>query len=771
FLDSRAGMQQGGESGPAVVPHRVDESLIVEALRYESFEMPPKQRLPEEIVNNFVKWIEMGAPDPRDGEVPKSPEVAFDLSAAREFWAFQPPRKHTPPAPESRWAKCEIDQFVEHELHAQGLGPSPQADRRTLIRRWSYDLTGLPPSVEEVEAFVIDESPDAFEKVVDRMLASQQYGEHWGRHWLDVARYADSNGGDINLTFHNAWRYRNYVVNAFNSDKPFDEFVREQLAGDLMEASDPAQQAEQLIASGYLVIGPKMLSERDKEKLMMDVVDEQLDSIGRTFLGLTLGCARCHDHKFDPIPTADYYALAGILKSTKTMENLGVVAAWHEYTLLPAEEQQRVAEIDKQLTGFDNRLKQLKQDRIKLEKQVKQEAEKAKTEGETSGAAPAESPDEAEDAEQTPAVRLKNLQLEIKQLNQTRKELEATRPEVPKAMGVGEGPVQNVKIHLRGSHLSLGREEPRHFLQLASHVRQPLPGENSSGRLELARWLTDPAHPLTSRVIVNRAWQWHFGAGIVRTPDNFGRLGERPTNQPLLDWLASELMRQNWSLKQLHRLMLTSSSWQMSTTYNPAAAEADPENLLLWRMNRRRMEAEEVRDSLLALGGSLGREMHGQLLDAKHRAYVAGTGSKTWTYDFARRSVYLPVLRSSVYEMFQAFDFADPSVLNGRRATTTVTPQALFMMNSKFIMNNTEDFAESILHETHLDGPAKVNQIYERVYGRSASQKETASALAYLELYQRELAALELTAEQKTLRTWQSLCRVLISSNEFLFVD
>ncbi|MCA9118239.1 MAG: DUF1553 domain-containing protein, partial [Planctomycetaceae bacterium] len=354
---------------------------------------------------------------------------------------------------------------------------------------------------------------------------------------------------------------------------------------------------------------------------------------------------------------------------------------------------------------------------------------------------------------------------------QTRKELEATRPEVPKAMGVGEGPVQNVKIHLRGSHLSLGREEPRHFLQLASHVRQPLPGENSSGRLELARWLTDPAHPLTSRVIVNRAWQWHFGAGIVRTPDNFGRLGERPTNQPLLDWLASELMRQNWSLKQLHRLMLTSSSWQMSTTYNPAAAEADPENLLLWRMNRRRMEAEEVRDSLLALGGSLGREMHGQLLDAKHRAYVAGTGSKTWTYDFARRSVYLPVLRSSVYEMFQAFDFADPSVLNGRRATTTVTPQALFMMNSQLVAEGAAGLAEQLLADDSLDETARLARAFEQTLCRSPDSAEQGRFLGFLAEVRQDLATSEVPEDQRELLAWRSVCRVLLASTEFIYLE
>ncbi|MEZ5942355.1 MAG: DUF1553 domain-containing protein [Planctomycetaceae bacterium] len=338
YLDTRAGIRKGGESGPAVVPENADEGTLLGALTHETFEMPPDKKLPQHIVDDFRKWIELGAPDPREGGVVPTVASGIDFDEAREFWAFQPPQAGATPEVQNRdWPLNDIDHYVLHELEKAGLAPASDASRRALIRRLSFDLTGLPPSPEQTQEFVDDESPLAVEHLVDRLLASPQFGEHWGRHWLDVARYADSNGGDINLTYPNAWRYRDYVINAFNNDKPFNEFVREQIAGDLLPATDDAQRAEQLIASGYLVVGPKMLSERDKEKLHMDVVDEQLDSIGKTFMGLTLGCARCHDHKFDPIPTHDYYALAGILRSTVTVEGIRMnnvnVSGWIERPL------------------------------------------------------------------------------------------------------------------------------------------------------------------------------------------------------------------------------------------------------------------------------------------------------------------------------------------------------------------------------------------------------------------------------------------------------
>jgi len=371
LLDTRAGIRRGGESGPAIVPGKVDESLLIDAIRYASFEMPPKKKLPKQVIADFVTWVKNGAADPRDGK-PRGTRPAgltIDFDEARKFWAFQRPQRTPPPKVRNRtWPRSDIDRFLLHRLEKEGLTPVADADRRTLIRRVTFDLTGLPPKPGEIAAFLQDDSKNAFEKVVDRLLASPQFGEHWGRHWLDVARYADSNGGDINLTFHNAWRYRDYVINAFNTDKPFDRFIVEQLAGDLMPHNTDQQRSEQLIATGFLIIGPKMLSERDKEKLRMDVVDEQLDTVGRAFLGMTLGCARCHDHKFDPIPTRDYYAMAGFFRSTTTVQGIRMgnvnVSGWIERPLpmkpdhkrALAEHKRKLAQLNKQIAALKKQL-------------------------------------------------------------------------------------------------------------------------------------------------------------------------------------------------------------------------------------------------------------------------------------------------------------------------------------------------------------------------------------------------------------------------------
>ena len=779
-VDSLAGLLRGGTRGPALVPGRPEASLLISAVNHgELLQMPPKDKLSVQQLQDLSAWVKMGAPWPGA----TATEVTSDSLAGGsgtitaedlDYWSFRPVvRPAVPAVQRASWIRNPVDAFILAGLEAKNLTPAPPASRRTLIRRATFDLTGLPPTPEQVARFLADTRPDAFERLIERLLASPAYGERWGRHWLDVARYADSNGMDENLAFVSAFRYRDYVINAFNEDLPFNRFVHEQLAGDLLPAAPgetPQQYYRRLTATGFLSIGPKMLADDDPVKKQMDIIDEQLDTLSRAFMGMTLGCARCHDHKFDPIPTADYYALAGILKSTKTMEYMGVVATWHEYTLLPEEEQQRVAEIDKQLKALDDRLNKLKKRRNELrEKQKQQKKNQPAAEQPAEEASPG---DEKDPGPPSLQEQLAEVQQQLQTLTQKRNELAATRPDVPRAMGVREGSVENVRIHLRGSHLTLGREEPRHFLQLAAGVNQPLPDDNSSGRLELARWLTDPAHPLTSRVIVNRIWQWHFGEGLVRTPDNFGRTGETPSHPALLDWLATEMIRRDWSLKQLHRLLLTSSAWQMSTRYSEAAARVDPENRLLWRMNRRRLEAEEVRDSLLQLGGALTREMHGQLLDARARAYVTGTGSKVWRYDFNRRSVYLPVLRSAVYNVFQAFDFADPSVLNGRRATTTVTPQALFMMNSSLMADSSRGLADQLLAlGEQAPSAARIDRAFEITLCRQPSSGERQRFLEFLEAARAELTHSQTPAEEVERLAWRSLCRVLLASSEFVYVE
>jgi hypothetical protein len=574
--------------------------------------------------------------------------------------------------------------------------------------------------------------------VVDRLLASPAYGERWGRHWLDVARYADSNGMDENLAMANAWRYRDYVVAAFNEDKPYDRFVREQIAGDLLPAANDAASFEHVIATGFLSLGPKMLAEDDPVKMQMDIVDEQIDTVGRTFLGLTLGCARCHAHKFDPIPTEDYYALAGIFKSTKTMDTFTVVARWHERPVAAR------AEVERQ-QAHDRRIGEQKAAIGRLEKHA-------------NGRLPSE-----------PRALGATL-AELKRLRDDLATLEKARPQVPEALAVEEGTVGNVRVHLRGSHLTLGKEVSRQFPRILAGTAPTAIGEKQSGRLQLAEWLTRPDHPLTARVLVNRLCHHHFGAGLVRTPDNFGKLGDRPVHQPLLDWLAVRFVEGGWSVKAMHRLLMLSSTYQMSTAYDEQAASADPDNRLHWRMNRRRLEAEAVRDALLAVSGRLDRTMGGSLFQGGNRAYVPGYPNSSYDkYDFNRRSVYLPVIRSDLYPVFQAFDFADPSVPNGVRAVTTVAPQALFMMNSKLMREQSRHLAEVLLGRRDLDDAGRIRVAYERAYGRPPSAAETGRALDFVRRC--EQAAADVAAGARPLRAWQSLCRVLLAANEFIYVE
>jgi cytochrome c553/alkylhydroperoxidase/carboxymuconolactone decarboxylase family protein YurZ len=741
-LDSREAALHGGESGPALQPGKADESLLVRAVRQtDELKMPPTGKLTTTEIASLTAWVRMGAPWPETAAVTPLPAAAAPAYTReqKEFWAFRAPIAITPPpVRDASRIRNSIDRFILAELEAKGLRPAKAADRRTIIRRATLDLTGLPPTPEEVNAFLADSSPDAFAHVVDRLLASPAYGERWGRRWLDVARYADSNGMDENLAFAHAWRYRDYVVNAFNQDKPFDRFVREQIAGDLLPAASDAERFEQIAATGLLTVGPKMLAEDDPVKMQMDIVDEQLDTVGQAFLGLTLGCARCHDHKFDPIPTADYYALAGIFKSTKTMDTFTVVASWHERALAADAEVACQKKHDEQTAALKSRLNA-------FEKSV-------------------------------PAIRTvlgaggriaaeKHLRTLRDQLSASEK----TRPMVAMAMAVDEGKVEDLRVHVRGSHLILGPLVARRFPTILAGQQQTPLDPKQSGRLQLADWLTRPDHPLTARVFVNRVWLGHFGEGLVRTPDNFGRLGERPVNQPLLDWLAVRFVQDGWSVKKLHRLIMLSATYQMSTAYDPEAARVDPDNRLQWRMNRRRMEAEQLRDSLLAISGRLDRTMGGSLLTVADHSYVSVHANFN-RYESPRRSLYLPVIRSDVYNVFQAFDFADPSVPNGRRDTTTVAPQALFMLNGKLAQEESRHLAELLLKRTGEDKD-RISAAYERLYARLPTQRDLERALAFLSRYERELEKEKVALAEWRVRAWQGLCRVLLASNEFIFIE
>ncbi|MBN9517882.1 PSD1 domain-containing protein [bacterium] len=735
-LTTAAEFAAGGESGRVVVPGDPGKSLLVQTVRYDGdLKMPPKGKLRPEQVAALEKWVKDGAVWPggtaAGGAV--RPDGTF-TDGQKKFWAFQPVREPTVPAGQN-----PIDFLIRQRLDAAKLAPAPPADRRTLIRRVTYDLTGLPPTPEEVAAFLADRSDEAFAKVVDRLLASPAYGERWARHWLDVARYADSNGLDENTAFGNAWRYRDYVVRAFNADKPYDRFVLEQLAGDLLP-DDPATREDRLTATGFLVLGPKLLAEPDKAKMVMDIVDEQIDVAGKAFLGLTVSCARCHDHKFDPIPTRDYYALAGIFKSTKTMATLATVAKAFERPLGPKDSPETLL--------YRDRLVLAKKELKALEQQFGKtpEADKA--------------------ARHAIHLKAEERRAEIKAI-------EKTVPPPAVALAVqDEATPADVKVHVRGNTQTLGEVAPRGFLRVVAGDRSPAIPAKSSGRLELARWVASPDNPLAARVMANRIWQHHFGEGLVRSPDNFGTLGDRPSHPELLDHLAAQFVRDGWSVKTLHRRVLLSQTYRMAS--RPVAAgvaTVDPDNRLLSHFPRRRLEAEAIRDGMLAAAGTLDRTAGGSLLENGNFEYINNEHSRgAVRYDNARRSLYLPVIRNNVFDFFQTFDFVEPHVPTGKRAVTVVAPQALYLMNNPFVARQSAAFADALV-KLPGDDAARVAAAYERAYSRPPTTEEVARALGFVERYEAGLAGVEPDVAKRRPRAWAAWCQAVFASNEFAYVD
>lgn len=755
-VDTPAHLLLGGKSGPLTISGQPDRSLLISAIRYqdEALQMPPDEKLPANVIADLVKWVEMGAPVPATDMVVAKTRLPFDLSEARKHWAFQTPQR--PPVPETERAQelsNPIDRFIQAKREEKKLTAAAKASKRTLIRRAYLDLIGLPPTPAQVQAFLNDQRSDAFHRVVEELLASPHYGERWGRHWLDIARYADSNGLDENVAHGNAWRYRDYVIAAFNADKPFDLFVREQIAGDLL-AGDQAANHDQLIATGFLSLGPKVLAESDKTKMLMDIIDEQIDTTGRVFLALTFGCARCHDHKFDPIRADDYYALAGIFKSTHTMESLKTIAKWNEHVIASPEQLEEKQQHDAKVAALEAQI-------AAIEKALKERQQTEKTTARVDATGETVAVEESATDAETKTVQEDDLPT----LKATLKELKEKAPELPTAMGVRDSEPVDVPIHVRGSHLSLGRDVSRGVpLVLASTDDPTLKQPEQSGRLELANWLASPDHPLTSRVWVNRVWRWHFGEGLVATVDNFGILGQRPSHPELLDWLAVEFVEQGWSVKELHRLIMTSETYQMSSAYDLEDAELDPENVYYWRMNKQRMEAEVFRDSILAVSGQLDRTMGGSMLHVKNREFIFNHTSKDETnYDTTRRSIYLPVIRNNLYVGFSLFDYTDASVPNGNRETSTVAPQALYALNSDFIMNAAAKLAEKLLSE-HAESADRIRALFENTFGRLPSNSEISVIEGHLEFMQSSLKQTEQLA-------WASLCQTFLISNEFIYVE
>ncbi|MCA9196720.1 MAG: PSD1 domain-containing protein [Planctomycetales bacterium] len=753
-MDSRQALLVGGERGPALKPGDAQGSLLILAVEHgeADLQMPEGDKLSSEEIGMLKKWIDDGAiwPNSPDYVVATSKDTATGslfTDEQKSFWAFQP--LALPPLPtvqNAQWARNEIDYFVLARLEANRLSPAAPADKRTLVRRAYFDLIGLPPSPQQIAEFLNDNSPDAWETLIDNLLSSPAYGERWGRHWLDVARYADSNGLDENIAFEFIYKYRDWVIRAFNADMPFNQFVVEQLAGDLIPQSEgEAIEAyvDRVIATGFLSVGPKMVADDDPIKKALDVVDEQLNTTSQAFMGLTIGCARCHDHKFDPIPQWDYYAMAGIFRSTKTLEHLGVVAP--------------IAEHSFQLTGYQSQLAEWEAQRHLVQSELDEFLSEMNV--------PEDEKKQSEFLQHLAGAAQERYQAIKSRLE----EVDAQKPPEFIVMAVKEQEPVDLPVMLRGNYLTPGEPTRRQFLRIFTG-EQPTPLEtDQSGRLQLARWIADDTHPLTPRVIVNRIWRWRFGRGIVGTPDNFGLLGERPTHPQLLNWLAHAFVHQDaWSMKAMHKRMMMSATYQMQSAANSQAMEVDPENRLWWRFPQRRMEAEVIRDNTLAVSGQLDRTMYGSLMTQKDKQYITGTASSVSQYDNTRRSVYQPIYRSAVYDLLTAFDFPDPATLNGDRKESIVAPQALLMMNSKLIDQASQKLARRILTE-EASTAERIDLLYEILFARIPHDFEQQQVEAFLP----EFASADSTDAKvdQQVAAWQSVCRALMSTHEFICID
>jgi hypothetical protein len=714
-MDSLEGLKKGGDSGPALTPGDPAKSLIVEAMNYrnEDMAMPPKAKLDDAQIQILTEWVQMGAPWPgRDAAVagPHGGEP-YDWAKFRTgHWAFRPVVKSSQPeVTDAAWIQNEVDRFVLARLEAAGLKPNAPAERHLLIRRAFLDLTGLPPSPEQVAAFLADESPEAFAKVVDPLLASPHYGERWARHWLDVARYSDGHGGfGDDRALPNAWRYRDWVVAAFNTDMPYDQFVTRQIAGDaLKENPDP-------VATGFFVVGPTYKDDggdpEAKAVFEAETLSDRVDTFSRAFLGLTAACARCHDHKFDPITTKDYYAIAGVFLNTGQREH--PVSPKAEVEAFEAA-QAAIREQDQRFNDFVHAAAK------RLEKK----------------------PDEVE------AVLEEESKRELAALLARLEELKKSAPpSYQTAHCLQESGNADMAVALRGDLRKPGEMVKRRFLEIIAG-KEPPPFTEGSGRLELARSVVAANNPLTARVIVNRVWGWHFGEPLVRTPSNFGMLGEKPTHPELLDWLAADFMEHGWSLKRLHRQILLSSTWQMSSRFNKEKFTKDGDNRLLWRMNPRKLEAEAWRDSLLAITGELEREPGGPSSEA--------------IWNSKRRTLYIKISRSGdVFEsdgFLRLFDLPSPAATSEKRVTTTVPQQYLFMMNSAFMMARSEALG-NWMREQPGELPQQLHATYLRLYSRAPEPSEI------------ELGSQWLGTISEPER-WHRYAQVLLSAHELIQIQ
>ncbi|MDB6124462.1 MAG: hypothetical protein JWQ71_3455 [Pedosphaera sp.] len=856
LLDTRDGLLKGGDTGPALIPGDVDKSLLIQAVRYgnKDLQMPPNDRqLASNQIQDLEAWVKMGAPDPRTTVENGQHNYQVDFDKAKKHWSFQPIAKPSVPEVQDpqHWVQTPIDSFILAALAPKNLNPSPRADKVTLLRRATFDLIGLPPSPKEIDDFLADNSPDAFAKVIDRLLASPHYGERWGRYWLDLAHFSDTRGtlgNNRDERYPYAYTYRDYVIRAFNEDLPYNEFIIQQIAADKLPLGDDKRP---LAAMGFLTLGNRFNNQ------INDIIDDRIDIIGKSTMALTVTCARCHDHKFDPIPTKDYYALHGIFSSSvepkeeplieKPKNNSAYQAFLGEYASRQAALKEFRDDIGKQLKAemigksgtyllanydykhktndigrnafmdkrglntqlaavWDNNLKNWEKRHHPIfapwfafsqlpEKNFAAQAkelsanfyankEKGKPinpliarmfsssptslsqvaarynavfsdveqrwqqvmsgyEARKKSSTPAPEPKDLPDKDQEQVRQLMyaagspmllddqrlgafinrdgKLRNKSADLEKAVVELVVTHPGSParaSAMEDAEKPKDSYVL-IKGNPGNRGPQVPRHFLTILSGENCP-PFREGSGRLELAKSIASKDNPLTARVMMNRIWLHHFGEGFVRTPDDFGTRGDTPSHPELLDYLASRFMEEGWSFKKIHRLIMLSSVYQQSSDENPRYEIIDPDNRWLWHMNRRRLDFEALRDTILAIGGDLDLTVGGKSVKLDSEPYSL------------RRTLYGFVDRKNVPNMFQAFDFASPDLTIGKRETTVVPQQALFMMNSPLVVEQARNAVRRVDFKSQSNAEARIELLYKLIYQRSPTDTEKKLAFNYL---------------------------------------
>jgi hypothetical protein len=687
-LDTREGLLKGGDRGPAILPGDAEGSLLVRAIRHaenEPVQMPPDEPLPAEAIADFKGWIAAGAKWPASAKSP--------LVSNSEHWAFQPLAAVAPPNDPAVWSDDPVDCFIAAARAKQGLQPNPPAEKHVLLRRAFYDLIGLPPTPEDLEAFLADERPEAFAEVVDELLASPHYGERWGRYWLDLVRYADTAGDNSDYPIPQAHLYRDYVIDAFNADLPYDRFLREQLAGDLLARDAPLEDYQRLIVATGFIAQAKRMGTRELEDMHI-VIEDTLATVGPAILGLSLRCARCHDHKFEPLTQKDYYALYGIFAST-------------QYPFPGAEE------VKKQ-THF------------------------------------------------VPLIHPEELR---------RLEGNDSLATVPTAYAVGELKPTDARIQVGGNPRELGETVPRGVPRVLDTDGISIP-EGTSGRLELARWITEDASFLTARVMANRIWQFHFGKPLAPTPSDFGYRGAPPTHPELLDWLATEFIASGWSVKAMHRKLMLTKTYQLSSEASAASAERDTGNMWYWRFERRRLDAESLRDTLLTLGGSLDLTRPGAhpFPEPSKWRFTAHHQFNPASYPSNHRSVYLMVQRLHAHPYLSLFNGADPSLSTAIRDNSTVSLQSLFLLNNILVHEQSAGFAKRLLAE-EADSADRVRRAFLLAYARPPHADEQDRATSFLAQYEAALEQEGVAASERSVEAWSALARSLLASNELMYVD